>query len=82
MNYAPSEIVMLYLAQHMNSTNGRTIVALQIENGPWEYALSIRTRPFASGFTIERPIKGLKIKAGLSYQILPGASPTFELYQG
>jgi len=82
MNYTVSERVKLYLAQFMSSTNGRTMIALQLENDHWDCAFSLRTRPFTSGFTIERPIKGLHIRAGFSYQLLPGVSPNFELYQG
>ena len=82
LNYSVSKLVILNLAQLINSMHGRTIMALQIEKDAWNYALSIRTRPFCSGFTIGRAIKGLNVSAGLSYQLLPGASPNFELNQG
>jgi len=82
MNYAVGEKGMFYLAQFMSSTNGRTIVALQIQSDIWDCAFSIRSRPFASGFSITRSFNELHISAGLSYQLLPGISPNFELHQG
>jgi len=81
LNYAANETVMVYFSQLMNSTRGRTSVTLHIEKDIWEYAGSIRTRPFSSGFSIGREFRGINIRTGLSYQLLAGSSPQFELYQ-